>query len=232
MKNPTSPQRKPKAKARVKAKAGAPKAGGETAAAKPGVMRTGAEPVRRGEARDALCAALIRVVARSGLDGVTYRSVAAEAGLSHGAASYHFATREEMIHEALVWASRHSIQVSRISVDGTLDNLGANLPELMAEYPEESMFSFELVLAAVRRPELASDVRASYYDFIDAVRNSLARLGFGDNLGLARVVFATIDGLSIQHLIYRDTRATEEGVRTLQQLLHLALDAARKEGSG
>jgi TetR/AcrR family transcriptional regulator, regulator of biofilm formation and stress response len=180
--------------------------------------------VPRGSAREALCAALVRVVARSGLDGVTYRSVAKEAGLSHGAASYHFATRDEMIQEALLWASRHSIQTSRISVEGKLDDLAGDLPQLMSDFPEESMFSFELVLASVRRPELAADIRASYHEFIDAVRTSLDHLGFGDNLELARVVFATIDGLSIQHLIYRDRRATEEGVKVLHGLLRLALD--------
>jgi DNA-binding transcriptional regulator YbjK len=181
----------------------------------------------RGGAREELCAALVRVVARSGLDGVTYRSVAKEAGLSHGAASYHFATRDEMIQEALLWASRHSIQESRISVDGNLDNLAGDLPQLMTDHPEEAMFSFELVLASVRRPELASDIRASYYEFIDAVRRSLEKVGFDDNLELARVVFATVDGLSIQHLIYRDRRATEEGVKVLHGLLRLALKAAK-----
>jgi TetR/AcrR family transcriptional regulator, regulator of biofilm formation and stress response len=187
------------------------------------------ERVPRGEAREALCAALVRVVARSGLDGVTYRSVAKEAGLSHGAASYHFATRDEMIQEALLWASRHSIQTSRIAVSGDLDDLAGDLGQLMTDFPEESMFSFELVLASVRRPELAADIRASYGEFIDAVRASLDSLGFGDNLELARVVFATIDGLSIQHLIYRDRRATEEGVKVLQGLLRLAL-AALEDG--
>jgi len=180
---------------------------------------------RRGGSREDLCAALVRVVARSGLDGVTYRSVAKEAGLSHGAASYHFATRDEMIQEALLWASRHSIQLSRISVDGDLDGLAGDLPQLMTDHPEEAMFSFELVLASVRRPELAADIRASYYAFIDAVRRSLEKAGFGDNLELARVVFATVDGLSIQHLIYRDRRATEEGVKMLQALLRLTLKA-------
>src|SRR3954454_15390203 len=136
------------------------------------------EKVRRGSAREELCAALVRVVARSGLDGVTYRSVAKEAGLSHGAASYHFATRDEMIQEALLWAARHSIQTSRISVDGSIDDLAGDLPQLMTDFPEESMFSFELVLASVRRPELAADIRASYHEFIEAVRASLENLGF------------------------------------------------------
>lgn len=188
--------------------------------------------VPRGEAREALCAALVRIVARKGLDGVTYRSVAAEAGVSHGAASYHFATRDEMIHEALQWAAEHSIQVSSIAIDGSLDGFAANLPELMSRYPEESMFSFELVLEAARRPELAPAVRATYYEFIDAVRRSLARLDFGDNLDLARVVFAAVDGLSVQHLIYRDPRATEEGVKVLHSLLKLALESRQEQLAG
>lgn len=175
--------------------------------------------VRRGAGREALCAALVRVVARSGLDGVTYRSVAAEAGVSHGSASYHFATRDEMIHEALLWATRHSLQVSRIANYRTLDEFAGNLVELMSEYPEESVFSFQLVLEAARRPELVSDVRASYYEAIESVRTALEHLGLGDDLPLARVVFAAIDGLSIQHLIYRDSNATEEGVKVIQDLL-------------
>ena len=64
----------------------------------------------RGEGRDALCEALVRIVAREGLDGVTFRSVAAEAGVTHGLASYHFGNRETMIVEALTWAVRESIE--------------------------------------------------------------------------------------------------------------------------
>lgn len=187
--------------------------------------RKRARSVPRGQGRDALCAALVRVVARRGLDGVTYRSVAEEAGMSRGAASHHFSSREQMIQESLRWASRHSTQVSRIAIDGSLDGFAATLPTLMAQYPEEAMFSFTLVLEAARRPELAADVRASYYGFIDAVRSSLERLGLGDNLPLARVIFAAIDGLSLQHLIYRDAGATEDGVQVLQALLRMVRTA-------
>lgn len=178
-------------------------------------------------AREELCAALVRVAARHGLDGVTYRSVGAEAGLSHGAASYHFANREEMIREALAWASTHSIQLSHLSVDASLEELAADLPVLMSEHAEESMFSFELVLEASRRPDLVPEVRATYDEAIEAVRDSLARLGLGEDENLARLVFAAIDGLSVQHLIYQDTAATAEGVRTLQALLADRLKAQR-----
>jgi AcrR family transcriptional regulator len=42
-------------------------------------------------------------------DGVTFRSVAQEAGVTHGLASYHFRTRDEMIGEAPTWATKHRV---------------------------------------------------------------------------------------------------------------------------
>lgn len=188
--------------------------------------------MKRGSGRDALCAALVRIVARQGLDGVTYRSVAKEAGLSHGAASYHFATREQMIEEALRWSSRHSMDVSNLRGGRSLEDFAAALPALMTRFPEEAVFSFEMTLESVRRPELAPQVRAAYFEFIDSVRESLERLGIRDGLPLARVVFAAIDGLSLQHLIYRDTGATEEGIEVLHEMLELMVAAAAAAAAG
>jgi AcrR family transcriptional regulator len=44
----------------------------------------------RGDGRRALLEAVVRVVARHGLDALTYRAVAKEAGVTHGLVSYHF----------------------------------------------------------------------------------------------------------------------------------------------
>ena len=102
-------------------------------------MAQASEPQRaisRGEGRDALCAALARIVARDGLDGVTFRSVATEAGVTHGLASYHFGNRETMIIEALTWAVRESIQRGRLGEDNaTLGEFAADVPALMARSP-------------------------------------------------------------------------------------------------
>ncbi|WP_416979825.1 TetR family transcriptional regulator [Streptomyces sp. T028] len=43
-----------------------------------------------GEGRDALLIAAVRVVARDGLRKLTYRAVAAEAGVTHGLVAHHF----------------------------------------------------------------------------------------------------------------------------------------------
>jgi DNA-binding transcriptional regulator YbjK len=176
--------------------------------------------IPRGEGREALCRALIRVVARDGFDGVTFRSVAAEAGVTHGLASYHFGTRDAMIHEALRWATRNSIREGGLAQTASdLDAFAANLPRLMSRQPEDAIFQFELALEALRRRELLRDVRESYDGYIDAVRQSLVRFGLADDVVLASVVFAMLDGLNLQHLIYGDTRRMRRAVAAMQQLL-------------
>ena len=183
-------------------------------------------PVRRGEGREALCRALVAVVARDGLDGVTFRSVAREAGVTVGLASYHFGDRDTMVGEALQWAATHSASVARLAPEtGDVDSFAATLPDLMLEYPEESMFSYELVLAAARRPELAPDVRRSYDEFIGAVRTSLERFGVDGDPAMANVVFAAVDGLSLQYLIYGDIEATKAGIATLQRLVRMLAES-------
>ena len=174
----------------------------------------------RGEGRDALCEALARIVARDGLDGVTFRSVAAEAGVTHGLASYHFGNRETMIVEALTWAVRESIQRGRLGEDAaTLEEFAADVPALMAEQPQEAVFQFQLALEAQRRPELLAQVQATYDEYVSEVRGTLARLGLADDEPLARLAFAAIDGLSMQQLIYHDPARTAEALARLREIL-------------
>jgi AcrR family transcriptional regulator len=194
-----------------------------------------AKPKRipRGEGREALCRALIRVVAREGFDGVTFRSVAAEAGVTHGLASYHFRTREAMIHEALSWATRNAIGESGLAHTATvLDEFAADLPNLMSRHPEDAIFQFQLALEALRRQELLQDVRESYDVYIETIRQSLVRFGLADDVILASVVFAMLDGLNLQHLIYGDIRRTRRAVEVMRQLLRAAAEPLPGSGDG
>lgn len=182
--------------------------------------------LRRGEGREAICRALVALVAREGLDKVTFRSVAREAGVTAGLASYHFRDRDTMVGEALQWAAQHSTSVAMLSSDTeNIADFASTLPALMRDFPEEAMFSFELILAAARRPELSGAVRQSYNDLIGAVANSLSHFGLTQNPQLANLVFAAIDGLSLQYLIYGDVEATRAGVTALQKLLQTAVTA-------
>ena len=97
------------------------------------------------------------------------------------------------------------------------------------EHPDESLFQFHLALAAIQRPDLLAEVRASYDGYIQTVREALERLGLGDDPALARVVFAAADGLSLQQLLFDNRAEIEDAVRSLQRLLRAvaARDADR-----
>ncbi len=51
-----------------------------------------------------LMEATLRIIGRTGLDGVTHRAVATEAGMSLGAVTHHFATRDVLVDAALRFA--------------------------------------------------------------------------------------------------------------------------------
>jgi len=53
-----------------------------------------------GQRRTAILDATLRLIAKGGIDSVTHRRVAAEAGVSLSSTTYYFATREDIIHEA------------------------------------------------------------------------------------------------------------------------------------
>lgn len=182
--------------------------------------------VPRGQGREALLEALVRVAGREGLDAVTHRSVAAEAGVTHGLATYHFATRDDMVREALVWATRRAVERTGIGVIGeTLDTFGASIPARIADDPENAGFQFELAIEGTRRSELGAEVRQLYDQYVEAVRRVLAAHGAGDDPIIARLVFAAVDGLVLQQLIYGDPGQTEECLARLRGLLALVAHA-------
>jgi len=183
----------------------------------------------RGAGRDALCEALVRVVARDGLDAVTFRSVAAEAGVTHGLASYHFGTREEMIVEALTWAVAHALEASRLGGEAeSLETFAADVPGLIAEAPDEATFQFRLLLGSLGRPDLLAEVRESYDRYVATVRETLERLGLPADDALAGMVFAAIDGLILQQLLYGRPERTAASLARLRDLLAAYLAATRR----
>lgn len=187
----------------------------------------GAEPaplerrrLPRGAGRKALLEAIIRLVAREGLASLTFRAAAAEAGVTHGLASYHFRSRETMIEEALAWATERDIEAARLEpASGRLEDFAADLPELVSANPERPAFQFELALEARRRRELLPQVRLLYEHYIDVVARSLEEAGVGGDRVLARLAFAALDGLVLQQLIFDDPDATEQAVARLRHLL-------------
>lgn len=175
------------------------------------------------EGRDALLDAAARVVARDGFAGLTYRAVAREAGTTHGLVGYHFGSRDALIEAAVAKARGEAIAASSLApASGALADFAAQLPDLVSNAPEAQVLQFELALEARRRPELVPEVRALYDEYVAVTARTLDALGIADDGPLARLVFAALDGLTLQQLIYDRPEETAASVAALQSLLRLA----------
>jgi AcrR family transcriptional regulator len=182
------------------------------------------------EGRDALLDAAARVVARDGFGGLTYRAVAREAGTTHGLVSYHFGSRDKLIHETVAKARREAIDASSLAPESErLEDFASDLAELAQEAPEAQVFQFELALEARRREELGPEVRALYDEYLAVTTRALASFEIDADPALVRLVFAALDGLTLQQLIYERPEETEASVAALQRLLH---GLARTEPAG
>jgi AcrR family transcriptional regulator len=173
-----------------------------------------------GERREALLSAAMRVLDRDGMRGLTYRSVAREAGVSHGLVRHHFGSRDALIHEAVLDLAERSLQSTRLeSGTGRLEDLGAGTSRMVTDAQNLPGVDYELVLEARRRPELAPAVHALYDRYLNATRRELARIGLADDEPLVRLVFAALDGLVIQMLVYGRVDEADAAIARLHELL-------------
>lgn len=172
-----------------------------------------AQPARqpRGEARRrAILEATLRIVGREGAGAATHRAVAAEAGVPVAATTYYFASREELLAEALEHTVQEDLawlaaEVSSLAAPPlTIETLAVRLsgiamawlrgdrPTLLAQY--------EISLEAARRPELAATSRVWTNAYIAAIAPTLAALGSDDPHRDGRLVFAALCGLVLDEL--------------------------------
>jgi AcrR family transcriptional regulator len=188
--------------------------------------------VARGEGREAIVDAVERIIARRGLDSLTYRSVAAEAGVTHGLVSYHFPTRESMINEALVRAGRQAIELSvQAPSSGDVDQFAAGLAQLVVDDPDGQALQQQLNLEVSRRPEVDAHVKAMRQMYLGQVGLALEELGLPRDKPLARLVLAALDGLVMQQLVTRRPDHTDHALARLHDLLRLAIEHGLPEHS-
>lgn len=183
------------------------------------------------EGRDALLRAAAGVIARNGFGGLTYRSVAEAAGTTHGLVSYHFGSRDNLIHETVQKACRDAVEGAWLKPEsGRLDDFASGLPTLAAEASDDQVLQFELALEATRREELGPEVRALYDEYFEVTKHALRSFGIDAEDALVRLIFATLDGLTLQQLIYRRPEHTEASVSVLHELIDSLRASAASDG--
>lgn len=184
--------------------------------------------------REALLRATVRVVAKEGLRGLTYRAVANEAGVTHGMVSYHFGTRDALMLAAFREQARSHDALARLATgSGEISAIGSHIPETVQSANEEERYQYEMILEALRQPKYLDEVRILYRQFLAVLEDELELAGVDEPKVLARVVFAALDGLILQQLITGDSEATADSIDALHGLLrnHVAV-AKLKQSMG
>lgn len=155
-----------------------------------------------GTGREALLRAAVRVVARHGLHGMTFRKVADEAGVNNSLVAHHFGTLANLAAAALEWAITVSSIDSQLAtvLDSERDYRDA-LASTLDTQLDVHTYQFEMILEASRDVELRGQIVELYERYTGEVAHSM----FGpapspSDEAVARAVFASIDGLVLQYV--------------------------------
>lgn len=156
--------------------------------------------IKYGTGREALIAAAVRVVARHGLHGMTFRKVAHEAGVNNSLVAHHFGSLSSLASAALAWSATTALNDSHLAgfLESSEDYRSA-LWSTLSEEKDLHVYQFEMILEASRDEAIRSHIIAMYDQYTSEVSRSM----FGDSVNddehaLARAVFAALDGLVLQ----------------------------------
>jgi AcrR family transcriptional regulator len=174
--------------------------------------------------RDRLLDAAMEIGGREGLHAVTYRAVAARAGVAHGLVRHHFGSREQLLAEAFRQAAAKDSDSVRLEAD-SIEEFASTFVESLNTAWERPLLQFDETTQAIRGGLSIDNVRHQYERYIAQVRQTLQRIGLDDTDGRASaVVFATLDGLVLQHLVFQDDARTERLLETLRDVVRRLVD--------
>jgi len=187
--------------------------------------------VKRG-ARERILAAAVRQIAAEGIDGVRIARIAMDAGVSTSLIHYHFATREDLLAEALDYSYAHAGQV-RMAEEGPpgathaerLESMIGQCLPMSSSLREDWVLWVELWLRAVRHPELrpvAEELYARLHAwFADEIAAGVRDQEFErcDPQEVADHVLALIDGFGVRTLIGDSTIPLERARRSVASAL-------------
>ena len=188
------------------------------------------------ERRTLLVEAAIAVMARDGVAHTTTRAIVAEAGMQIGVFHYCFRSKEELVLEVMRTISTRAFEAVAEVLTRT-DDPAELIQRSVAAYwehieqdPLEHMLTYELTQYALRQPGQQGAATAQYEHYIGSMA---AFLEHGASVGgfawsspvdvLARFVLATIEGITFQWLVNRDSEHARKVLALLAS--HLMRDA-------
>jgi DNA-binding transcriptional regulator YbjK len=160
--------------------------------------------------REEILRAALRLIGSRGMHHVTHRDVAAEADVPLGSTTYYFATKEELLTEALrlfvaeeaarLHAAAERFQGVRAGPEVVADAIVAEIGTTLTR-PVEQVAQFELYLEATRTPALAKEAKACFAAYDEIAVAALRAAGAKDPEALAPLFIGLIEGLMFRQLV-------------------------------
>ena len=185
-------------------------------------------------ARDRILAAAVRQIAAEGIDGVRIARIAMDSGVSTSLIHYHFATREDLLAEALDYSYAHAgdarMADDELAGSGAThaERLQSMIDQCLPTSPslhEDWVLWVELWLRAVRHPELrpvAEELYARMHAWFAAEIAAGVRDGEFERCDPQEVadhVLALIDGFGVRTLIGDSTIPLERARSSVSSAL-------------
>lgn len=160
--------------------------------------------------REDILRAALRLIGSRGMHAVTHRDVAREAGVPLGSTTYYFATKEELLREALrlfvaqegerLRAAARRFEGVRAEPETVVDAVLAEISDTLTR-PVEQVAQFELYLEATRSPALAEEARACFAAYEQIATAALRSGGARDPEAVAPLFIGLIEGLVFRQLV-------------------------------
>lgn len=153
--------------------------------------------VSKGPARrQAITRAATRVLRKAGIEGLTHRAVAEEAGVPLGSTTYYFGSLADLLSAAIEYATDTNIRwLTEWAAANESADITVALPRMLHEYLNEhrstATLDVEIYILAARRPELRVHTSRWTACFIDLLAAFVDR-------DVAEHAAATFNGLVLR----------------------------------
>ncbi len=187
--------------------------------------------------RRELVRAAWRVVGQHGLEGLTTRAVAREAGWSTGVLAHYFTNREELLLAAfrLVFEEARGRMQRALAAEAdptqALINALLEAVPITARQRSEAIIWFTFLGLAVGHPTLRAEAQKCYAQWLDIIEQALQAVFPSQPLAnttarrTARTLVSHVDGLTVQAIFDTEELPMHQLKTQLQECIHATLTA-------
>jgi AcrR family transcriptional regulator len=163
----------------------------------------------REQSRQKILDAALKLFALKGFDGTSVSGIAKEAGVAKGLIYNYFESKEEIVHQIVVAGVEESasVMVELMGKENAREKLRFSFNLVRRHLKERFEYNKLLNMLALKLeafPELQDFVVAKYNGFMPLFSSILAEIGVEEPEREARMLAATMDGISTQYLVLKE----------------------------